>query len=44
MGWDQGTGRQDVQSFLLDLMEIDPNELLREALADKMAEQNARNQ
>jgi hypothetical protein len=38
MGWDQGTGRQDVQSFLLDLLEIDPNELLREALSAKMAE------
>lgn len=40
MGWDQSTSRQDVQSFLLELMDIDPNELLREALTEKMAEAN----
>jgi hypothetical protein len=36
MGWDQGTGRQDVQSFLLELLGVDPNELLREAILYRM--------
>ncbi len=38
MGWDQTTQRQSVTDFLLDFMEIDPNQLLLEALQAKMAE------
>ncbi len=38
MGWDNSMQRQGVMSFLLDLMEIDPNQLLHEALQAKMAE------
>lgn len=39
MGWDQSTGRQDVQSLLLDLLGVDPNELLRQVIEQKLAEQ-----
>lgn len=38
MGWDQTMQRQSVMDFLLDLMEIDPNQLLLEALQAKLAE------
>lgn len=38
MGWDQTTQRQSVMSFLMDLMGIDQNQLLLEALQAKMAE------
>ena len=39
MGWDQSTIRQDVQSFLLEFLGVDPNELLREVVESKLAEQ-----
>jgi hypothetical protein len=39
MSWDQSTGRQDVQSLLLDLLGVDPNELLRQVIEQKLAEQ-----
>jgi hypothetical protein len=39
MGWDQSTGRQDVQSLLLDILGVDPNELLRQVIEQKLAEQ-----
>ncbi len=38
MGWDQSTARQPVQAFLLELMGIDPNQLLEEALQTKLDE------
>lgn len=38
MSWDQQIGRQDVQSFLLSLLEVDPNELLRQVIEQKLAE------
>ncbi len=38
MGWDQSIGRESVRDFLLGLMVIDPEELLREALQTKLAE------
>lgn len=38
MSWDQQTGRQDVQSLLLDLLGVDPNELIREVIDSKLAE------
>jgi hypothetical protein len=39
MGWDQETGRQDVQSLLLDILGVDPNELLRQVIDTKLSEQ-----
>ena len=39
MGWDQSTGRQDVQSLLLELLGVDPSELLRQVIEQKLAEQ-----
>lgn len=39
MGWDQEISRQDVQGLLLDLLGVDPNELLREVIDSKLAEQ-----
>ena len=38
MGWDQSIGRESVRDFLLGLMGIDPDQILREALQAKMAE------
>lgn len=38
MGWDQSTGRQDVQSLLLEILGVDPNELIREVIDSKLAE------
>ena len=38
MGWDQSTGRQSVQAFLLDLMGIDQNQIIEEVLLRKMEE------
>ena len=38
MGWDQSVGRQSVRDFLLELMEINPDQLLEEALHRKMEE------
>lgn len=38
MGWDQSVQRQDVQSFLLDFLGVDPNELLREIVDSKLSE------
>ena len=38
MGWDQSTARQSVRDFLLDLMGIDADQLLEEALHRKMEE------
>ncbi len=38
MGWDNSTQRQSVRDFLLDLMGIDPDQLLEEALHLKMEE------
>jgi hypothetical protein len=38
MSWDQNTGRQTVQQFLLDFLGLDPNQLLEEAINAKLAE------
>ena len=38
MSWDQSIGRQDVQNFLLNLLGVDPNELLRELIQTKFEE------
>lgn len=38
MSWDQQVGRQDIQSFLLELLGVDPNELIRQVLEQKLAE------
>lgn len=38
MGWDQSTGREDVQAFLLKFLEEDPNELLRKVIEARLAE------
>ena len=38
MGWDQQIGRQDIQGFLLDILGVDPNELLRQVIEQKLAE------
>ncbi len=38
MGWDQSIGRQSVRDFLLELMGINPDQLLREALELHMGE------
>ena len=39
MGWDQEISRQDVQGLLLDMLGVDPNELLRQVIEQKLAEQ-----
>jgi hypothetical protein len=39
MGWDQEISRQDVQGLLLDLLGVDPCELLRQVIEQKLAEQ-----
>lgn len=39
MGWDQEISRQDVQGLLLDLLGVDSNELVREVIEQKLAEQ-----
>lgn len=36
MGWDQEISRQDVQSLLLDILGVDPNELLRQVIEQKL--------
>ena len=39
MGWDQEISRQDVQGLLMDLLGVDPSELLRQVIEKKLAEQ-----
>ena len=36
MGWDQEISRQDVQGLLLDLLGVDPSELLRQVIEQKL--------